>query len=213
MSAKEGLSSSAEAETETWDYYGRLRQRAAEKPLQARMLSRVGKKLSADEKERWRSFGESKRNSLAATVDVLISEMESEPPIDAFKKLSIVKAVWSIMQAELDDASCALQLERIATKNATHESGARRARGGRKVDRKTAIIKANIDNYLIDHPDAGNSEIAREISDDVKSELKESKVPLVKQTNTLVKLVAKILKNDDSNGRRKFQRRGPQAGA
>jgi hypothetical protein len=106
-------SSAAEAVAETREYYNYLRQRAAETPLQTRMLSRAST-LSKDEKKRWSEHGEQKRSNLMAMIDIFISELESDPAIDTLKKLSIARAVWSIMQIELDDASCAMRLERIA---------------------------------------------------------------------------------------------------
>jgi hypothetical protein len=106
-------SDAAEAVAETHEYYNYLRQRAAETPLQTRMLSRAST-LSKDEKKRWTEFGERKRSNLIAMVDTLISDLESVAVIESLKKLSIVRAVWSIMQIEFDDASCAIRLERIA---------------------------------------------------------------------------------------------------
>ena len=76
----------ADAVAEIQDLYGYLRQRAAEKPLQTRMLSRASM-LSKDEKKRWREFGERKRSNLIAMVDTLISDLESVPTIDSLKKL------------------------------------------------------------------------------------------------------------------------------
>jgi hypothetical protein len=103
----------ADAVAEIQDLYGYLRQRAAETPLQTRMLSRAST-LSKDEKKRWSEFGERKRSNLIAMVDILIADLESVATFDSLKKLSIVRTVWSIMQIEFDDASCAIRLERIA---------------------------------------------------------------------------------------------------
>jgi hypothetical protein len=78
------------------------------------MLSRAST-LSKDEKKRRSEHGERKRSKLIAMINTLISDLESVPAIDSPKKLSIVRAVWSILQIEFDDASCAIKLERIAT--------------------------------------------------------------------------------------------------
>jgi hypothetical protein len=43
----------ADAVAEIQDLYGYLRQRAAEEPLQTRVLSRADEGLTADKKERW----------------------------------------------------------------------------------------------------------------------------------------------------------------
>jgi hypothetical protein len=61
-------SGAAEAAAETHERYNYLRQRAAEKPLLTRVLSRAST-LSEDEKKRWSEHGERKRNNLMATID------------------------------------------------------------------------------------------------------------------------------------------------
>jgi hypothetical protein len=76
---------------------------------------------------------------LISTIDTFISDLESDPAIDSLKKLSIARTVWSIMQIELDDTSCAIKLERIATTADNNKNGAKTARDG----------KATLDKYLI----------------------------------------------------------------
>lgn len=121
------------------DYYGYFRQRAAEKPLQTRVLSRVRKRLSADEKESWRAHGELKRNTLMTTINSFISHLESDPRIDLSKRLSVAQTVWSMLQIELGDAHSALHLERIASEFAAVNKGAKHARLGRKLDTRKTI--------------------------------------------------------------------------
>jgi hypothetical protein len=148
MSAKKRPPGSAAAAAEIQSYYNYLRQRAAEKPLQTIVLSRVGKQVSDEEKDRWRKNGEFKRNNLTLLVNTLISALESEPRIGAHTKLSIVKTVWSIMQVELSNTASIIALGSIATKKAIHTSSTQKARNGRQVDRKTFIMKSQVDDYL-----------------------------------------------------------------
>jgi hypothetical protein len=204
-------SDAAEAVAETRQYYNYLRQRAAETPLQTRMLSRAST-LSKDEKKRWREFGERKRSNLIAMVDTLISDLESVPTIDSLKKLSIARAVWSIMQIEFDDASCAIRLERIATTADNNGSSAKVARDGKATLDKYLITKRRADEQRKREPDMSNTKIANAIRPDLNLELAGSNVSIFKTDETLAKFIGKIFMVDAPDGHRKFQRQQKSAG-
>jgi hypothetical protein len=205
-------SAQPDAEAEIGEYYDRLRQRAAEKPLQTRVLSRAGGELSADEKERWLQFGQLKRDRLVSTIDGLISELESEPHIDALKKRSIVRAVWSILQIEMDDASHAIGLERKASKHDYKAKSTQHARNeiARIAKIEWLVVKKLVDGYIIRRPDASQSEIAENIlKGDLNSELNKFGASKMKPGRKLRGLISDILKSAEPNGRRKFQKRLP----
>jgi hypothetical protein len=204
-------SGAADALAETQEYYTYFRQRAAEKPLQTRVLSRA-RQLSKDEKKRWREFGELKRTRLMSTIDTLISELETDPPIDVYKKLSIARTVWSILQIEMDDASHAIGLERKASEHDYKLKSAQHARNKTAKIAKIEMLVAKrfVDEYIIRHPDASQSEVATNIlRGDLSSELKKSGAPEMKPGRKLRGLISAILKNAEPNGRRKFQKRLP----
>jgi hypothetical protein len=163
-------SSAGEAVAETHEYYNYLRQRAAETPLQTRILSRAST-LSKAEKKRWSEHGELKRSNLIAMINSLISDLESVPAIDSLKKLSIARAFWSIMQIELDDASCAIKLERIATTADNNKNSAKAARDGKATLDKYLITKRMADEQRKSDPDLSNTKIAKAIRQDLNSEL------------------------------------------
>jgi hypothetical protein len=194
-----------EAVAETREYYNYLRQRAAETPLQIRMLSRATT-LSTDEKKRWSEHGEGKRSNLIAMINTLISDLESVVTIDSPKKLSIVRGVWSIMQIELDDASCAIKLERIATTADNNKNRAKVARDGKAALDKYHITKRRVDEQREIDPELSNTKIARAIRQDLNADLARSGVSIFRADETLAKFVGKIFGNDTSKGRRKFQR-------
>jgi hypothetical protein len=205
-------SAQPDAEAEIGEYYDRLRQRAAEKPLQIRVLSRAGGELSADEKERWLQFGQLKRDRLVSTIDGLISELESEPHIDSLRKLSIARSIWSIMQIQFDDASCAIKLERIATTEDNKKNSAKTARDGKATLNKYLITKCRADEQRKRDPDLSNTKIAKEIRQNLNAELAKSGVPIFHKDETLAKFIGRIFENDASNGRRKFQRQRKSLG-
>jgi hypothetical protein len=200
-------SGAADALAETHEYYNYLRQRAAETPLQTRILSRAST-LSKDEKKRWSEHGERKRSNLIAMINTLISDLESVPAIDSLKKLSIARAAWSIMQIEFDDSSCAIKLERIATTADNNKNSAKAARDGKATLDKYLITKRMADEQRKIDPDLSNTKIAKAIRPDLNSELARSGVSIFHKDATLAKFVGKIFENDASNGRRKFQRQG-----
>jgi hypothetical protein len=204
-------SGASDALAETQEYYTYFRQRAAEKPLQTRVLSRAST-LSKDEKKRWREFGERKRSNLIAMVDTLISDLESVPTIDSLKKLSIARAVWSIMQIEFDDASCAIKLERIATTADNNKNSAKVARDGKATSDKYLITKRRAYEHRKSHPDMSNTKIAKAIRPDLNLELSKSKASEFETDETLAKFIGKIFKADAPDGHRKFQRQRKSAG-
>ena len=201
----------ADAVAEIQELYGYLRQRAAETPLQTRILSRAST-LSKDEKKRWSEHGERKRSNLIAMINTLISDLESVPAIDSIKKLSIARAVWSIMQIEFDDAACAIKLERIATTADNNKNSAKAARDGKATLDKYRITKRMADEKRKSDPDLSNTKIAKAIRPDLNLELVTSKVSIFRTDETLAKFIGKIFQVDAPDGHRKFQRQRKSAG-
>jgi hypothetical protein len=202
----------ADAVAEIQDLYGYLRQRAAEKPLQTRVLSRVGEGLTADKKERWHKAVELHRAGLMSTIDTLISQLESDPPIDVHRKLSIARTVWSILQIEVESAVSALHLERIATTEDNNKNSAKTARDGKATLDKYLITKRRADEQRKREPDMSNTKIANAIRPDLNLELAGSNVSIFKTDETLAKFIGKIFMVDAPDGHRKFQRQQKSAG-
>jgi hypothetical protein len=203
----------AETEAETQEYYSHLRQRAAEKPLLGSVLLRVGEEISADEKERWLAFGAQRRDQLVSTIEVLISELEGEPPINVLKKLSIAEAIWCLMQSMLEDASNALALERSASK---HEYKAKATQPARHESARISRIRMDtakelVEEYISRNPEASQTKIAQDILPALNSALAKSDVPIMSKGRTLGGLVGGLLKNAKPDARRKFQKRLPES--
>ena len=202
----------ADAVAEIQELYGYLRQRAAEKPLQTRVLSRVDEVLTADKKERWHKSVELYRTGLMSTIDTLISQLESDPPIDVHRKLSIARTVWSILQIEAESAVGALHLERIATTADNNKNRAKTARDAKATLDKYLITKRRAYEQRKSHPDMSSTKIAKAIRPDLNSELAESGVSIFRKDATLAKFIGKIFEVDAPDGHRKFQRQRKSAG-
>jgi hypothetical protein len=201
----------ADAVAEIQDLYGYLRQRAAETPLQTRILSRAST-LSKDEKKRWSEHGERKRSNLIAMINTLISDLESVPAIDSLKKLSIAQTVWSILQIELGGTVDALHLERIATTADNNKNSTKAARDGKATLDKFRITKRMADEKRKSDPDLSNTKIAKAIRPDLNLELARSKVSIFNNDATLAKFIGRIFEVDAPIGHRKFQRQQKSAG-
>jgi hypothetical protein len=190
-------SGEAEAVAETQVYYGLLRQRAAERPMQSRFFSSGSS--SAEKREVWSKQGEFKRETSMSMTEALISALESEPHVDEHKKLSILAIVWSLLQCEMDDGS--------AAHIASIDDKADRARQGKKLAEREAITKRLADDFISIHPNASNSRIAEGILECLNLELTKSSVPLMRSSGTLRKLLGAIFKKDPSKEGRPFQKR------
>jgi hypothetical protein len=201
----------ADAVAEIQDLYGYLRQRAAEEPLQTRVLSRADEGLTGDKKERWYKYAELYRTRLMSTIDTLISQLESDPPIDARRKLSIARTVWAILQIEVEGAVCALHLERIATTADNNKNRAKAARDAKATLDKYRITKRRAYEQRKSDPDMSNTKIAKAIRPDLNSELAESDVSIFRTDETLAKFIGKIFQVDAPDGHRKFQRQRKSA--
>jgi hypothetical protein len=202
----------ADAVAEIQDLYGYLRQRAAEEPLQTRVLSRADGGVTADKKERWYKSAELYRTRLMSTIDTLISQLESDPPIDVHRKLSIARTVWSILQIEAEGAVGALHLERIATTTDNNKKRAKTARDAKATLDKYRITKRRAYEQRKSDPDMSNTKIAKAIRPDLNSELEESDVSIFGTDETLAKFIGKIFEVDAPDGHRKFQRQRKSAG-
>jgi hypothetical protein len=189
-------SSAAEAVADTHDYYRLFRQRAAERPLQARFFSRFGS--SIDKREVWSKQGEIRSQTLMSMTEAFISVLESEPRIDEHKKLSIVQIVWSIRQCEMDDAIGAITASRDDHKSRIAE----RAREGKKLAEKENLIRRLSDDFLNSHPDVSNSRIADGILETLNLELRKLGVPVVKTRDALRKLIGRHHSDETSKGDR-----------